>query len=311
MVVPVAVRARCCTQRPQRCEREVLPVLHPFLASRQRRLRACDLAVGVDRVAEIDVEIVALGGHTSIDLEVVVGRLAVRSGRCVGIARDREAHCGPRRARRRRAEAPQLARGASLAEAVQVRGVRLQTLDRDAHCQVVRLTGGCRGYDAEPDDVPDALGELQADLPGSWRPRPEQRARRGNLAGRHAVRKGGDCGRRAARQREDGGAADGGCEEPHAPTLTKGTPPVDTDSVRTFLLTVAALAVLAVPAGARRARPGFVTRGMASPSTCPRAGPTRRTACASSRKCGAWPETIPSSPPSSTTCWQQATRTWP
>ena len=39
-----------------------------------------DLAVGVDRVAEIDVEVVALGGHARVDAESVEGRLPVVPG---------------------------------------------------------------------------------------------------------------------------------------------------------------------------------------------------------------------------------------
>ena len=100
VVVPVAVRPGRRAQRPQRREREVLPVLRPLLAHGAGDLRAADLAVGVDRVAEVDVEVVALGGHARVDAEAVVRRLAVLPRRGVGVARDREAHVRRRRAAR-------------------------------------------------------------------------------------------------------------------------------------------------------------------------------------------------------------------
>ena len=125
-----------------------------------------------------------------------------------------------------------------------------RAFDRNAHGQVVRPTSGRRGYDAEPDDVLGALRELQADLPGTRRPRPEERARRPHLACRNAVGERRRRWCRAAGDRQYG--ADGcGCDEPHAATLTKWAQTVDRDDVRRIFMVIAVAAAVALPVGAQ------------------------------------------------------------
>ena len=102
VVVPAAVDTGRCPQASQRFEREAEPVLLPLLRDGARDRRAADLGVGVDRVAEVDVEVVSRARHRTVGLEAVECRLAVRSRRGVGVAADREAHGGGRGGRRAR-----------------------------------------------------------------------------------------------------------------------------------------------------------------------------------------------------------------
>ena len=184
-------------------EAEVLPVLRPLRGDGQRRRDAADLAVGVDRVAEVDVEVVALGRHPPVDLEDVVGRLArLRVARAVGVAGDREAdrlRVGRPRRRPELAGADDLRLAERRREGVDVAAVREQPVDAALDDEVVlrRSPRGRSGRPASP-----LRGELQTCRrtgPGLVRARPEQGARRRDLAGGDAVRRSRAPRRRRAR----------------------------------------------------------------------------------------------------------------
>ncbi len=157
----------------------------------------------------------------------------------------------------------------------------------------------------------EALGELQADLSGAWRPCPEQRARRGHFTGRHAVGKGRRLGRRAAGECKDGGAGNRGYDELHAATLTKGAFAVDIDGVRRFLVTVAALAVLAVPAGAQPASSWVRHQGDGFSVDLPASWADEKDRARMLREVRRIAGDDPDSPGSSTTCWRPEAGTSP
>src|SRR5207244_11100089 len=103
-----------------RVESHAVPVLLPRLTNRPCRLRPGKLAVGVDRVTEVDVEVVPLGSHPPVDLEVIETALPVLLRSRVGISGQREADLGVRRRRWGRLEDADGARGPGLHEAVPV-----------------------------------------------------------------------------------------------------------------------------------------------------------------------------------------------
>ena len=92
VVVPVAVQRRGGAERPQRREVEPEPVLPPLLRDGARDRSSAHLAVGVDRVADVQVEVVPLRRHAGVDPERVEGRPSARPRGRVRVAGDREAH---------------------------------------------------------------------------------------------------------------------------------------------------------------------------------------------------------------------------
>jgi len=95
VVVPLGVEARRAAQVGQLRLAQVQFVLGPLLLDREgdRVQLPGHLAVGVDRVPEVDVEGIALRCHSRVHLEAVVER-ARRPGRRRGIrvTRDGETH---------------------------------------------------------------------------------------------------------------------------------------------------------------------------------------------------------------------------
>ena len=202
VVVPVAVEAGAAAQVAEMPEAEVLPVLRPLGRDRQRRRHAADLAVGIDRVAEVDVEVVLLCGHPPVDLEEVVGGLAgLRVAGAVGVAADREADGRVRGRGRRRPEGAarrDLAVLVRRREQIRVARARLQAVDAvldDAVVGVRRLQRDLDGWHALPRRRPD----VELDAPELVRARPQRRTRRGHLPRGDAVP---EPRRRAGRGRE-------------------------------------------------------------------------------------------------------------
>ncbi len=206
VIVPVAVGRAGAAQLLQVRQREVLAVLRPLLRDGGGGpAGAGDLGVRVDRVAEVDVEVVALARHPAVDLERVVVGLA-RAGRAlrVGVARERERDRRVRIRGRRGREAPDRAAGLPPPEAVRVRGRRPEPLDDGLDGGVGR---GLRGQRPRDRDAPQpAVGrDLERDLPGLPDAGPELRRARRDLTRCHPGVEGLRAGhRRCEHQRGEG-----------------------------------------------------------------------------------------------------------
>src|SRR5262249_35672043 len=132
VVVSVAVEAGRGSEPPQIRKPEPELVLLPFGGHGQRGLRARKLAVRVDRVAEVDVEVVPLGGHAPVDLELVEPQLAVGAGSRVSVPGEREADRRGRVGFRGRSEESPTRVKRALRKAVRVARPREKSPNRDA-----------------------------------------------------------------------------------------------------------------------------------------------------------------------------------
>ena len=137
VVVWMAVQPGRCAQGTQVREREAIAVLLPLGGDREGGLRSGELAVGVDRVAEVDVEVVVLGRHPAVGLVAVEARLAVRAGRRVGVTGDGEPDMRRRTRRRRGHEPADRAAHEPDGEGVVVARARLQSGHLLFHREVV------------------------------------------------------------------------------------------------------------------------------------------------------------------------------
>ena len=208
VVVPMAVETCRGTKGPERRQPEPEPVLRPLLPDGPRDGYAADLAIRVDGVAEIDVEVVRLGVHALVDLVAVVRRLAVRARRRIRVARDREPNGGGDAGCRRGRERADRALRLTLGEEVAVLRAGLQPADDALNRQVV---GAPRPHGKSSDGNARARRDGHEDSTRTRSPRPEDRRRGRHLSGRHPFTEagisgiGGNCGEH---ERRDGSEDD-------------------------------------------------------------------------------------------------------
>ena len=169
---------------------EDLAIARALLGERKRAVRRLG-AVGVDRVAEVDVEVVLLGHHALEGrhvgrAELVEVEVALRVLLAAVVTADREADRRRGARLRRSQERPEHAALAALVEEEVVAVPRRELGDAHLHGQVVRLGGDQALRDALAREA-GVLGDLDLQLAGLRRTRPQQRRGRGDLGRGDAV----------------------------------------------------------------------------------------------------------------------------
>ena len=184
VIVPVRVERGSRAKRSQRPLLQREPVLPPLLLPCARDRRAADGRVRVDRVAEIDVEVVPLRGHSPVDREAVRRATVLRRSR-VRVARDREAHGAHSRSRAARSRTFRRCPPSPAGRRTRIASPAGAPVDPDPDGQVVRRNRAERALEHQPPAGPD----LQRDP--AWRrsASPHDRRRRSHLAGGDAVPK--------------------------------------------------------------------------------------------------------------------------
>src|SRR5215211_2092165 len=186
----MGVEGRVAAQPGKRAVAEVDLVLGPLSphAGRDREEPAGDLAVRVDRVAEVDVEVVALRPHPPVDAAAVPVRRALVGGPVeVRVAGPAEGDPGVPGSLRSCPERPLPALAVAADEAEPVALACLQAADLPLHRVVARPARlESVGLGAPPPEAPIA-GDLEPDRRLPVRAGPEDGRGRRHVAGRHAV----------------------------------------------------------------------------------------------------------------------------